>query len=174
MLNDLRAQMPPGIVELSNVRGLTVKKVERLQQALGITTVAELKAAAAAGKLREIKGFTAKTEAKILEAINSSKDEPQRIHIHHALRAAESIVEYLKTSRALIDAEIAGELRRWQETVSEIVVVASARNPKSLLDHLIRFPMVVRTQARSANQAVVVLSEGFTATFIAVKPEEFA
>src|SRR5436190_10404711 len=86
MLNDLRAQMPPGIVELSNVRGLTVKKVERLQEALGITTVAELKAAAAAGKLREIKGFTAKTEANILAAINSSKDEPQRIHIHHALR----------------------------------------------------------------------------------------
>src|SRR2546422_9530667 len=46
MLNDLRAQMPPGIVELSNVRGLTVKKVERVQEALGITTVAELKAAA--------------------------------------------------------------------------------------------------------------------------------
>ena len=45
MLNELRAQMPPGIVELSNVRGLSVKKVEQLHQALGITTVEELKAA---------------------------------------------------------------------------------------------------------------------------------
>src|ERR1044071_4457263 len=65
MLNELRAQMPPGIVELSNVRGLSVKKVEQLHQAQGITTVDELKAAAEAGKLREIKGFSAKTEAKI-------------------------------------------------------------------------------------------------------------
>jgi len=174
MLIDLRAQMPAGIVELSNVRGLNVKKVERLQEALGITTVAELKAAAEAGKLREIKGFTAKTEAKILEAINSRKDENQRIHIHHALRAAERILEYLKTSRALVDAEIAGELRRWQETVSELVIVASARNPKSLVGHFVSFPMVVRTEEESRSHAVVRLSEGFKATLLAVKPEQFA
>src|SRR5437588_6584441 len=66
LLNQLRAEMPPGIVELSNVRGLTVKKVEQLHEALGVSTVDELKAAAETGKLRELKGFTAKTEARIL------------------------------------------------------------------------------------------------------------
>jgi DNA polymerase (family X) len=175
MLNDLRAQMPPGIVELSHVRGLNVKKVEKLHEALGITTIAELKAAAEAGKLREIKGFTAKSEAKILEALaGDEKKHEQGIHIHHALRAAERIVEYLKTSRALIEVEIAGELRRWQETVSEVVIVASAKNPKSLVDYFVRFPMVVRTEEESRAHAVVRLSEGFNVTFLAVKPEQFA
>jgi DNA polymerase (family 10) len=176
MVNELRAQMPPGIVELSSVRGLTVKKVEQLQTALGITTIEELKAAAEAGKLREIKGFTAKTEQRILEAINGGAERSgeRRIHLHHALRAGESILEYLKTSRALIDAEIAGELRRWQETVSEVVIVASAANPKSLVGHFVRFPMVARIEEQSSAHAVVRLSEGFRATFIAVKPEDFA
>jgi len=176
MLNELRAQMPPGVFELSRVRGLTVKKVEQLQSALGITTVAELKAAAEAGKLREIKGFTAKTEARILEAISGSKEhkEEQRVHIHHALRAAERVLDYLKTSRALIKADIAGELRRWAETVSEVVIVASAKNPKTLIDHFVRFPMVVRTAEESRAHAVVQLSEGFRATLLAVKPEQFA
>jgi DNA polymerase (family 10) len=175
MLNELRAQMPSGIFELSKVRGLTLKKVERLQEALGITSIEELKAAAEAGKLREIKGFTAKTEARILEALaGGEKDRDQRIHIHHALRAAERILEYLKTSPLLIKAEIAGELRRWQETVSEVVIVASAKNPKALVNHFVRFPMVVRTEEESRAHAVVQLSEGFRATFLAVKPEEFA
>ena len=176
MLNDLRGQMPPGIVELSNVRGLSVKKVERLHEALGITTVEELKAAAEAGKLREVKGFTAKTEQRILEAINAGAEpsSDRRIHIHHALRAAEHIIEYLQTSRGLIQAEIAGDLRRWQETVSEVVIVASAKNPKSLVDHFVRFPMVVRTHEESRMHAVVRLSEGFNATLLAVKPEQFA
>jgi len=176
MLNDLRGQMPPGIVELSNVRGLSVKKVERLHEALGITTVEQLKAAAEAGKLREIKGFTAKTEQRILEAINAGAEPSgdRRIHIHHALRAAERIIEYLQTSRALIKAEIAGDLRRWQETVSEVVVVASAKSPKSLVNHFVRFPMVVRTHEESRMHAVVRLSEGFDATLLAVKPEQFA
>ncbi len=175
MLNELRAQMPPGVAELSRVRGLTVKKVEQLHDALGITTIEELRAAAEAGKLREIKGFTAKTEARILEAINGRKDRTQqRIHIHHALRAAENIIEYLKTSRALIDVEIAGELRRWQETVAELVIVASAKSPKALVDHFLRFPMILSTQEESRGHAVVQLSEGFQVTFLAVKPEEFA
>jgi DNA polymerase (family X) len=175
MLESLRAQMPPGIVELSGVRGLNVKKVERLHEALGITSVDQLRAAAEAGKLREVKGFTAKTEQRILEAINQSEEpREQRIHLHHALRAAERILEYLKTSRALIKAEIAGDLRRWQETVSEVVVVASAKTPKSLVDHFVRFPMVVRTQEESRAHAVVRLSEGFNATLLAVKPDQLA
>src|SRR5215813_9264650 len=53
-LNQLRSEMPPGIVELSGVRGLNVRKVQRLQEALGITSVKELKAAAEAGKLRNV------------------------------------------------------------------------------------------------------------------------
>ena len=174
LLNQLRAEMPPGIVELSNVRGLNVKKAEQLHEALGITSVDELREAAKAGKLREIKGFTAKTEDRILEAIASAANQPERrIHIHHALRDGERIIEYLKTYRGLIQAELAGDLRRWQETVSQIVIVASAKNPKSVIDHFLRFPMVMRAEKRSRDRAVVSLSEGFKATLIAVKPDEF-
>src|SRR6185295_10831675 len=79
-----------------------------------------------------------------------------------------------KTSRALINAEIAGEVRRWQETVSEVVIVASAKNPKALVGHFLRFPMIVRTEEESRAHAVVQLSEGFGATLLAVKPEQWA
>jgi DNA polymerase (family 10) len=174
-LNQLRGEMPAGVVQLSSVRGLSVKKIQQLHQALGITTVDELKAAAEAGKLREIKGFTAKTESRILEAISgrNAKRGNQGIHIHHALRAAERIIEYLQTSRVLIHAEPAGELRRWQETVTEVVIVASTKNPKSLIDHFLGFPMVVRSQEPAGDRVMVTLSEGFTATLIAVKAAEF-
>src|SRR5882724_8477958 len=66
LLNQLRAEMPPGLVELSNVPGLSVKKVERLHEELGISTVEELKAACESHQVREVKGFGAKTEQKII------------------------------------------------------------------------------------------------------------
>ena len=66
-LNQLRAEMPPGIVELSHVPGLSVKKVERLHEELGISTIEELKAACESGRIREVKGFGAKTEQRLLE-----------------------------------------------------------------------------------------------------------
>jgi len=173
MLNELREQMPPGIVELSKVRGLNVKKVEQLHEALGISTIDELKAAAAAGKLRQIKGFTAKTESRILEAINGCPNSTQHVHLHHALRAAELIMEYLRTSRVLVQAEPAGELRRWHETISELVIVAGAKNPKSLIDHFLDCSLVVRSEEPATDSVTVTLSEGFRATLIAVKPERY-
>lgn len=175
MLNELRGKFPPGIVELSNVRGLTLKKVEALHQALGITTVDELRAAAEAGKLRAIKGFGAKTEARILEAITKKDDRPvARIHIHHALRAGERVVDYLRTSRALIDVEFGGSLRRWKETVSRIVIVASSEKPQKLIEHFLRFPMILNEIEGGKDRVTVQLNEGFRVTLVVVNPKDFA
>ena len=103
-LNELRAVMPPGIVELSKVPGLSVKKIESLRSTLGISSVDELRAAAEAGKVRHVPGFGAKTEQGILNAIKAiSEDEnsEQRIHIHHALRAGEQILPIRLGARVL-------------------------------------------------------------------------
>src|SRR6266550_5271138 len=97
-LKKLRAELPPGIIELGNVPGLSVKKVERLHEALGISTVEELKAACEAGKVRHIQGFGARTEQKILDAINSYEHREPQLHIHQALRVGQRIVEYLQTA----------------------------------------------------------------------------
>jgi DNA polymerase (family 10) len=174
-LNELRAEMPPGIVELSNV--LSVKKVKLLHEVLGIATVVELKAACEAGKVRHVPGFGEKTEQGILDAIKAiseNENREQRIHIHHALRAGEQILEYLRTAPGFVQGELAGSLRRRQETVSQIVVVASAKTPKKIIEHFLRFSLVARIDEQTSQQCSVVLSEGFKATLIAVKPDEFA
>ncbi|MFS8086105.1 MAG: helix-hairpin-helix domain-containing protein, partial [Acidobacteriota bacterium] len=173
-LNKLRAELPPGIIELAGVPGLTVKKVGLLHEALDITTVEQLKAAAEAGKIRQLKGFGAKTEQKLLEAIAGHKDRERRIHLHQALRAGERILEYLQTAPGFLQAELAGSLRRSKETVSGLIVVASARTPDKLIEHFLRYPLVVRVEERKPQYCSVLLSEGFPATLFAVKPEEFA
>jgi DNA polymerase (family 10) len=173
MLNELRAQLPTGIVELSRVPGLSVQKVERLHAALGITTVDELKAACEAGQVREVKGFGAKTEQKILEAIAGHKERKQYLHIHLAWRMSEQILEYMAGASGFVQAEVAGETRRWKETVSQIVVVAAGKDPARLLDHFARYPSAVRVESKTKEQCVVVLSEGFKAVLVAVKPKDF-
>ena len=177
-LNQLRAEMPPGIIELSYVPGLSVKKVERLHEELGISTVAELKEACESGQVRNVKGFGAKTEQRILAAIasaqNPSEHRERRIHIHQAWRAGQGILDYLSTTPGFIQGELAGSLRRWQETVSRIVIVASAKNPKSLISQLADFPMILSVDDQTTQRCSVTLSEGFKATLFAVKAEEYA
>src|SRR5262249_51735406 len=114
------------------------------------------------------------TEARILDAIANNQDKrAQRIHIHHALRAGERVIDYLKTSRALVDVELSGSLRRWKETVSQVVIVASGKRPSTLIDHFLRFPMIVRIDERTNDRVVAVLSEGCGITLIVVKPDQF-
>ncbi|MGZ5437736.1 MAG: DNA polymerase/3'-5' exonuclease PolX [Pyrinomonadaceae bacterium] len=178
LLNELRGQLPAGIIELSHIPGLSVQKVGRLQEELGISSVEELRAACEAGKVREVKGFGAKTEAAILDAIAGHEKREQFIHIHHAWRLSERILEYLATARGVLTAEAAGATRRWKETVSQIVIVASAKNPQTVVEHFLRFPLVNGTESKTKqarlSRASVVLSEGYNATLFAVKPEEFA
>jgi len=174
MLNELRAQLPAGIIELSRIPGLSIQKVEKLQEELGIKSVEDLRSACEAGRLREIKGFTKKTEQKILDAITRHETREQFIHIHHAWRISERIIEYLETARGLAKAEAAGETRRWKETVSKIVIVAAAKNPQAIIEHFLQFPLVIRTESKTKRECLVVLSEGYKATLIVVKPEEFA
>src|SRR6188474_2187772 len=76
VLNDLRKEFPPGIVQLSAVPGLSLAKIKQLHDELGITTVAELKAAAEAQQIRGLKGFGAKTEERLLEQIGKPKEKP--------------------------------------------------------------------------------------------------
>src|SRR6266481_7500782 len=56
VLRGLKKEFPPGIIELSEVPGLSISKIKTLHAVLGVTSVAELKTAAEAGKIKDIKG----------------------------------------------------------------------------------------------------------------------
>jgi DNA polymerase (family 10) len=177
VLRALKKEFPPGIIELSGVPGLSTAKIAALHQALGITSVAELKAAAEAGKIKTLKGFGARTEQKLLETIASHwqrEKEVQRLHLHRALGTAEQITNYLATIRDKVEIEIAGSLRRWKETVGTIRLVAKTKQPASLIEHFLRFPLIVQVDAQAKTSCIVRLAEGTRVSLVAVRPAEFA
>lgn len=175
VLNELRAEFPKGVVELSAIPGLSLSKVQQLREELGINSVAELKAAAEAGKIRDLKGFGSKTEQRLLATLSSPKEKPpQRLHLHHALNTAEQAGEYMKTSGDLIDVSFAGSLRRWKETVGTIEIVASGKNPGALLDHFLRYPQIVSSRSDGDNNCIAQLVDNAQVSFTAVEPAEFA
>lgn len=174
VLNELHAEFPPGIVQLSNVPGLSLAKVRQLHEELGISSVEELKAAAEAGKLREVKGFGAKTEQRLLEQIAKPKEKPrQRLYLHHAWNTADQIIEYMETSRGLIEIGVAGSLRRWVETIGTIEIVASSKKPAALVEHFLRLPSILSIEMNGENSCVAQLADSAVVAFTAVTPEEF-
>jgi len=177
VLQDLKKDFPPGIVELSGVPGLSVTKIATLHESLGITSVAELKAAAKAGKIRGLKGFGAKTEEKLIETLtrhNQRQKKEQRLHLHRALAAAEQVSNYLVTAPGKPEIEFAGSLRRWKETVGTIRIVAKTTKPAGLIEYFLRFPSIVQVEEQTKSSCIVRLAEGARASLRAVHPAEFA
>ncbi len=177
VLRGLKKDFPPGIIELSGVPGLSIAKIAALHEALGITSIAELKAAAEAGKIKGIKGFGARTEQKLLETITSHgerKTKEQRLHLHRALATAEQIRSYLATAGEKLEIEFAGSLRRWKETVGTIRVVAKTKQPAALIKYFLHFPLIVQVEEQTKASCIVRLSEGAKVSLVAVSPAEFA
>jgi DNA polymerase (family 10) len=177
VLLSLRQQFPPGIIELSGVPGLSINKIKTLHETLGITSVAELKAAAETGRIQDIKGFGAKTEQRLLETLSEHRrraKSEKRLHLHHASRVAEQVINYLQTAKGSSDIRVAGSLRRWKETVGTIRVVANTKRPAELIEYFLRFPLIVQVETQVKEACVVILAEGARVSLVAARPDEFA
>jgi len=70
VLEDLREQVPPGLVEMLSIAGLGVAKIRQIHDLLDIDSLPELEAAARDGRLAKLPRFGAKTSENILRGIN--------------------------------------------------------------------------------------------------------
>ena len=77
-LAELERELSPDLVGLGRYLGLGAKRSVELARSLGVRTADELREAAAAGRLRDVPGIGAKTEALLLEALAREQDARPR------------------------------------------------------------------------------------------------
>ncbi|MGE5098182.1 MAG: DNA polymerase/3'-5' exonuclease PolX [Betaproteobacteria bacterium] len=166
LLEQLRGRFPHGITELLRLPGLGPKKVGVLNAQLHIGSLRELRRAAAAGKLHELRGFGERTEHRLLEAVDAELDKARRFKLAVAAQYAEPLARYL-------GAFVAGSYRRMKETVGDLDFLASSEEPEELLARFVAYPEVARVLAKGPTKAMVVLKCGIQCDLRVVAPESF-
>jgi len=173
VLNGLRQEFPKGVIELSTVQGLSVEKIKQLDEA-GISSIAQLKSAAETGRLETLKGFGPKTAQRLLTQLSTPVQKPKRrLYLHHAWNTADQCIEYLKAIEGVVDVSVAGSLRRWEETIGVIDIVASAKDPAAGIAKFQEFPLVLSSQLEEPNTCVAYFADGAQVWLTVVPPEEF-
>jgi DNA polymerase (family X) len=171
-LERLRSEVPPGAIELARL--LSLKKIEKLHQALGISSLADLKDAIAAGRVADVPGFGKKSEEQLKTAIERYENRGERMLLLHARRLGQRILAYMESAPELREIEVAGAVRRWKETVGTIRIVAAARrSPAQLLEHFLQLPSITDIEERTETTAVVRLAENARVSFTAVSPSGY-
>jgi DNA polymerase (family X) len=130
----LRAKFPPGLIAMTRLQGLGPKRARLLHDKLGIETLEQLREAALAQRLREVRGLGPKFEASVLAALEAGATwSAPRLLLPAALEQGQALVDGLREG-APKDAqiELAGSARRMVDAVKDIDVVATTTQPQAL------------------------------------------
>jgi DNA polymerase (family 10) len=161
---DLLKKFDKGLLEILRVRGVGPKKVKLFYSSLGIDSIEKLRKAAEAGKLRDLPKMGEKSEAEILIALKDYDKHTERMMLSDALHQARKLVKYMEKCPGVEQATYAGSLRRMKETIGDIDILVSTKNPgkytPDIMKYFLKFPEMEKVLAQGETKSAMLLHSG--------------
>lgn len=157
---ELMDEFPEGFLDMLDIAGLGPKKLIKLRDELEIENIVDLEVACRKGRLEDIEGMGAKTQEKLLDAIQYYRRSEGRMLLPDAYEYSDEILEYLEGSELFKKLERAGSLRRGCETIGDLDVLAVAENAEEAMDYFIKYPKVKNVIAHGATKSSILLKDG--------------
>jgi DNA polymerase (family X) len=173
LLEKLHKDLPPAITALLRIPGLGPKRVRALHRELRVQTLDQLADAARAGRVRDLPGFGAKTEAAILQGVEAHLTKKQRFKLTVAAQYAEPLAEYLRKSKGAGEVVICGSYRRMKETVGDIDILITSDTPDAVMAQFAKYPELKENIASGPTRASALLASGLQVDIRVVPAESF-
>jgi DNA polymerase (family 10) len=172
-LERLKKEMPPGLIDLLSIPGLGPKKVAALYKNLGITNTQTLRDAANKGELRALEGFGEITERNILRGIQLREKTSGRVLLNVAYEDGTRYLSYLKRCTQIEKISVAGSLRRMKETIGDLDILISSKNPKTVMQYFVSYPEVARVLAKGPTKSSVLLNDNLQVDLRVVEEKSY-
>jgi DNA polymerase (family X) len=172
----LKAKFPPTLIEVTRVPGVGAKTAKLLFDELGVASLEDLKAAAEAEKVRDVKGLGPKAEENVLaalERLGEPGEGPGRLLLSAVRPIAEELAAALREHPAANRVEVAGSVRRWAETCKDIDLIATAERPAELAGHLAGQALIAAAGNPGPNGVRAQTHNGISVDLRIVAPQAF-
>jgi DNA polymerase (family 10) len=173
MLDELRQQVPESVLTMLRIPGLGPKRVATIYKELHVSTLAELRQAAEAHRIRELKGFGAKIEEAILAGMEIATEAERRVLWAEADQFVQEILAHMRTCPALEQMEAAGSYRRGRDTVGDVDFLAVASDAAEVMDHLAEYRGLAAVTARGETKLSGRLASGLQIDLRVVEAKSF-
>jgi len=174
-LDELRAEYPPSLRELTKIPGLGPKTVLLVRSELGVESVDDLRQAIAAERLRELPGLGATSEEKIGRAIErlGLHGKDRRTPIIEVLPVAEQVVAALREVPGVAAVRYCGSLRRFRETIADVDVLVASDEGHLAAESFRSLPLVDEVIAAGDTKSAILTSSGLQVDLRVVAPEQW-
>ena len=159
-LEEVEKRTPPALSELMKVPGLGPKRVKTLYDSLKVRGVEDLRRAVRSGRVRELAGFGAKTEAAIRAGLEQLAQAQQRTLRPDAEDIAAPLLAHLEKVSGVKAIAVAGSYRRCKDTVGDLDILASCRRGTPVMQAFTRYDEVASVSAQGDTRSTVVLASG--------------
>lgn len=159
-LEEVKRRIPESVIELMRIPGLGPKKAKTLFDEAGITSVDELEAAIAEGRLASLQGFGDKSVEGIAAGIARYRVMSDRILLADALPLADKLVSEISGLAGVTEAALAGSIRRMKETVGDIDVLVAAEDGPAIMAAVRGLPLVTGVIASGDTKTSVMTTSG--------------
>ena len=171
LLEELREQVPAGLAEMLAISGLGIARIRQIHEVLGIDSLPELEAAAMDGRLAKLPRFGQKTSENILRGIAYLRQASTHRLSHHAAEEAEGLRAALLKLPGVLQAFVAGDVRRRAEIVRDLILVLVADVPPAdVFDRLSRFPGVHEFAGQDERRVTLRFAGGASAQIVVTTP----
>ncbi|MEG0381579.1 MAG: DNA polymerase/3'-5' exonuclease PolX, partial [Kurthia sp.] len=176
VLIELETAVPKGLIPLMKLPGLGGKKLAKLYQELQITDAETLKVACEEGKVRELAGFAAKTEEKILKELENFGSRAERLPVWQLEPVVVEINELLASLPEVEKYSVAGSFRRVAETSKDVDFIVATEAHEIVRDAILSKLTILETVAAGDTKISVILDrdEPVSVDFRLVKRSEYA
>lgn len=159
-LEQARRKTPASLPALLKLRGLGPSKVRALYRELKVRSLADLKRAAQAGRIRAVRGFGARTEENILAELERREQSERRFDRLEAERTVQGLVDFLRGVEGVRQVVAAGSYRRCRETVGDIDLLVTARRGAGVIEQFPQYPEIAEVISRGTTRSTVTLRSG--------------
>jgi DNA polymerase (family 10) len=150
------ADLPSDLRWLYESGAVTIEQLAAIHRTLGSTSAADLAWAIGEQKIRAIPGLNADVEAAITAALPTLRTTVPRVPLGRAMTTAEPVLERLRAVPGVAWATPVGSLRRGQDTVGDIEIVAATSRPADAIAELLRDPEFSRVLHNTAERLYVL------------------
>lgn len=170
---ELTTKIPLKISEFYNLRGIGPKTIKILYEKLKITSISDLEKAASEGRIAKLKGFSKMKEENILRTIQLSKKNKTRYLLGDVYPLIKNIESRLTTEDSVIRCAVVGSFRRMKETIGDIDILVSTKEPEKVVNFFVNMPEVEEIKGKGKAKAFVELSNGIGVDLLVVPEESF-